>query len=144
MKSQTNHDWYHLNGNWNEWQRLEWKFRIPKGFQPTTKFCHLHQLKAQEGNNGAPLITISTRCDEDGGNKRVQVIHTGDTRTSGKGVIIDNLPLADFEDEWIQVETEMHYTHHGTFCIKLTRISDGKVLADQSFADVEGGDEYPE
>ena len=137
MKSQTNHDWYHLNGNWNEWQRLEWKFRIPKGFQPTTKFCHLHQLKAQEGNNGAPLITISTRCDEDGGNKRVQVIHTGDTRTSGKGVIIDNLPLADFEDEWIQVETEMHYTHHGTFRIKLTRISDGKVLADQSFADVD-------
>mgnify|MGYP000786168532 FL=1 len=31
----------------------------------------------------------------------------------------------------------MHYTHHGTFCIKLTRISDGKVLADQSFADVD-------
>ena len=65
------------------------------------------------------------------------MIHTGDTRTSGKGVIIDNLPLADFEDEWIQVETEMHYTHHGTFRIKLTRISDGKVLADQSFADVD-------
>ena len=137
MKSQTNRNWHHLNGNWNEWQRLEWKFRIPKGFQPTTKFCHLHQLKAQEGNNGAPLITISTRCDENGDNKRVQVIHTGDTRTSGKGVLIDDLPLSDFEDEWIQVETEMHYTHHGTFRIKLTRISDGKVLADQSFSDVD-------
>lgn len=137
MKSQTNRNWHHLNGNWNEWQRLEWKFRIPKGFRPTPKFCHIHQLKAQEGNNGAPLITISTRSDEDGSNRRVQVIHTGDTRTSGKGVLIDNLPLSDFEDEWIQVVTEMHYTHHGTFRIKLTRIRDGKVLADQSFEDVD-------
>ncbi len=137
MKSQTNYNWRKLNGNWNEWQRLEWKFRIPKGFRPSTSFCHLHQLKAQEGNNGAPLITISTRSNSDGSNKRVQVIHTGDNRQSSKGVLIDNLPLSDFEDEWIQVETEMHYTHHGTFRIKLTRISDGKVLVNQSFSDVD-------
>lgn len=137
MKSQTNYNWRKLNGNWNEWQRLEWKFRIPKGFRPSTSFCHLHQLKAQEGNNGAPLITISTRSNSDGSNKRVQVIHTGDNRQSSKGVLIDNLPLSDFEDEWIQVETEMHYTHHGTFRIKLTRISDGKVLINQSFSDVD-------
>ena len=137
MKSQTNAEWHKLNGNWNEWQRLEWKFRIPKGFQPSTSFCHLHQLKAQEGNNGAPLITISTRSDGKGGDKRVQVIHTGDNRESSRGVLIDNLPLIDFEDEWIQVETEMHYTHHGTFCIKLIRISDGKVLVNQSFNDID-------
>ena len=137
MKTQTNRDWLHLNGNWDEWQRLEWKFRIPKGFQPSPKFCHIHQLKAQEGNNGAPLITISTRSDADGGNKRVQVIHSGDRRESTKGVLIDNLPLSDFEDEWIQVQTEMHYTHNGTFRIKMTRMSDGKVLADASFDDVD-------
>lgn len=137
MKTQTNRDCLHLNGNWDEWQRLEWKFRIPKGFQPSTRFCHIHQLKAQEGNNGAPLITISTRSDEDGGNKRVQVIHTGDTRQSTKGVLIDNLPLSDFEDEWVQVQTEMHYTHNGTFRIRMTRIRDGKLLADASFDDVD-------
>lgn len=137
MKSQTNYNWHKLNGNWNEWQRLKWKFRIPKDFRPSTSFCHLHQLKAQEGNNGAPLITISTRCDKDGSNKRVQIIHTGDNKKSSKGIIIDNLPLSDFEDEWIQAETEMHYTHHGIFRIKLTRISDGKVLVDQSFSDID-------
>lgn len=137
MKSQTNYNWHKLNGNWNEWQRLEWKFRISKDFRPSTSFCHLHQLKAQEGNNGAPLITISTRCDKDGNNKRVQIIHTGDNKKSSKGVIIDNLPLSDFEEEWIQVETEMHYTHHGVFRIKLTRISDGKILVNQSFSDID-------
>ncbi len=137
MKTQTSASWHHLNGNWDEWQRLEWKFCLPKGFQPTPRFCHIHQLKAQEGNNGAPLITISTRCDDDGANKRIQVIHTGDRNESSKGVLIDNLPLSDFEDEWIQVETEMHYTHHGTFHIKMTRMSDGKVLSDATFDDVD-------
>lgn len=137
MKTQTSRDWLHLNGNWNEWQRLEWKFRLPKGFQPSPRFCHIHQLKAQEGNNGAPLITISTRCDDDGSNKRVQVIHTGDKRESTKGILIDNIPLSDFEDEWIQVETEMHFTHNGTFRVKMTRISDGKVLAEATFNDVD-------
>lgn len=137
MKTQTNYEWRKLNGNWNEWQRLKWKFRIPKGFRPSTNFCHLHQLKAQEGNNGAPLITISTRCDADGGNRRLQVIHTGDVRSSSKGILVDNLPITDFEDEWVQVETVMQYTHHGTFRIKMTRIRDGKVLVDRSFSDVD-------
>lgn len=137
MKSRTSGEWYKLNGNWGEWQRLEWKFRIPKGFRPSKSFCHIHQLKAQEGNKGAPLITISTRSNDDGSNRRVQVIHTGDTQQTSKGVIVDNLPLSDFEDEWVQVTTEMHYTHHGTFRIKLVRISDSKVLADRSFSDVD-------
>jgi hypothetical protein len=137
MKSQTTPTWYKMNGNWDEWQRLAWKFRIPKGFRPSTSFCHIHQLKAQEGNNGSPLITITPRCNSDGSNRRVQVIHTGDVKSSSKGTIIDNLPLSDFEDQWVQVETEMHYTHHGTFKIKMTRISDGKVLTNKSFSDID-------
>lgn len=137
MKSQTTTEWYKMNGNWDERQALEWKFFIPEGFRPSSKFCHLHQLKAQEGNNGSPLITITARSDEDGSNRRIQVIHTGDTRSTTKGVLIDNLSLSDFENQWIQVRTEMHYTHDGTFKIILTRISDGKVLADQTFSGVD-------
>ncbi|WP_221659675.1 hypothetical protein [Bacteroides salyersiae] len=137
MKSQTIPAWHKLNGHWEGWQRLEWKFKIPKGFQPSTSFCHIHQLKSQEGNNGAPLITITPRCDADGSNRRMQVIHTGDNRTSSKGVLIDHIPLQEFENEWVQVETEMYYTHHGIFRIKITRISDGKVLMNQSFDDID-------
>lgn len=137
MKSQTSAAWHKLNGNWNEKQRLEWKFRIPVGFRPSPNFCHIHQLKAQEGNNGAPLITVSTRCDAKGGRRRVQVIHTGDTSATSKGTIVDNLPLSDFEGEWVQVATEMHYIHHGSFSIKMVRLRDNKVLADYSFADID-------
>ncbi len=137
MKSQTSSAWYKLNGNWDEWQKLEWKFRIPKGYQPSTSFCHIHQLKAQEGNNSSPVITITLRSNSNGSNRRVQVIHTGDNSSTTKGTIIDNLPLEDFEDQWIQVTTQMHYTHSGTFKIKMERISDGKVLVEKSFTDID-------
>lgn len=137
MKSQTAKQWQHLNGNLGERQILKWKFKLPKGFRPSTKFCHIHQLKAQEGNNGAPIITISTRCNSDASNRRIQVIHTGDTRESSKGVIIDNLPLSDFEDQWIEVTTEMHYKHNGTFKIKMRRISDKKILCDKKIENID-------
>lgn len=136
MKTQTTPPWYKLNGNWDEWQQLKWKFKIPKDFRPSGSFTHLHQLKAQEGNNGSPVITITARSNGNGSNRRIQIIHNGDTGETTKGNIIDNLPLEDFEDEWIQVETEMHYTHHGSFHITLTRLSDGKTLVQRSFDDI--------
>jgi hypothetical protein len=133
MKSITNNSstWAPVQGNWDEWQILEWKFKLPTGFQPTANFCHIHQLKAQDGpNNGSPCITITPRANSSGGNKRVQIIHSVDGASTGKGTIVDNVPLSDFEDEWVQVREEVHYTHDGYYSIKITRISDGKVLMD--------------
>ena len=36
MKTQTSAAWYKLNGNWGESQILQWKFKIPKGYRPST------------------------------------------------------------------------------------------------------------
>ena len=117
------------------WQVLEWKFKLPEGFQPTTSFCHIHQLKAQDGRyNGSPVITITARANSNGTNRRMQIIHSVDGAETGKGTIVDNVPLEDFEGEWVQVREEMRYTHHGYYSCKITRVSDGKVLID--FADV--------
>jgi hypothetical protein len=68
MKSITNNStWAKVQGNWDEWQILEWKFKIPIGLQPTASFFHIHQLKAQDGpNNGAPTITITPRASSSG------------------------------------------------------------------------------
>lgn len=139
MKSITeNSTWAKVQGNWDEWQVLEWKFKLPQGFQPTTSFCHIHQLKAQDGpNNGAPVITITPRSNTDGTNKRIQIIHSIDGATTGKGTIVDNIPLSDFENEWVQMREEMHYTHQGSYSCKITRISDGKVLLDFKDANID-------
>src|SRR5262245_2719448 len=132
MKSRTdNSTWAKVQGNWDEWQMLEWKFKLPKGFQPTSNFCHIHQLKAQDGpNNGSPCITITPRANSSGSNKRIQIIHSVDGANTDKGTIVDNIPLSEFEDEWVQVREEVHYTHNGFYSVKITRISDGKVLID--------------
>lgn len=127
MKSRTGDGRYEVNGNWEEEQKLEWLFKIPVGFRPTTSFTHIHQLKAQEGNNGSPLITITPRANSDGSNKRIQIIHTGDTSDTNLGTLIE-VPMSDFEGEWVKVTEEVYYSHKGTYSIVITRISDGKVL----------------
>jgi hypothetical protein len=133
MKSITNNStWAKVQGNFDEWQILEWKFKLPTGLQPTGNFFHIHQLKAQDGPNaGAPLITITPRANgSTGSNKRIQIIHSIDGATTDKGTVVDNIPLSDFENEWVQVREEAHYTHNGYYSLKITRISDGKVLLD--------------
>jgi len=130
MKSATNNTtWAKVQGNYDEWQILEWKFKLPVGFQPTSAFCHIHQLKAQDGpNNGSALITITPRAASNGTNKRIQIIHSVDGGTGvGKGTVRE-VPMADFEGEWVQVREEVHYTHTGSYSCQITRISDGKVL----------------
>jgi hypothetical protein len=132
MKSITNNTtWAKVQGNWDEWQILEWKFKIPAGFQPTNNFTHIHQLKAQDGpNNGSPVITITPRANSNGSNRRIQIIHSVDGASTGKGTIVDNIPLSAFEDQWVQVREEVHYEHDGSYACKITRISDGAVLID--------------
>jgi hypothetical protein len=132
MKSITNNTtWAKVQGNWDEWQILEWKFKLPAGFQPTQNFCHIHQLKAQDGpNNGSPVITITPRANSDGTNKRMQIIHSVDGVSTGKGTVVNDIPLSAFENEWVQVHEEMHYTHNGYYSCRITRISDGQILID--------------
>ena len=132
MKSITNNStWAKVQGNWDEWQILEWQFKLPTGFQPTQNFGHIHQIKAQDGPNiSSPVITITPRSNSSGSNKRMQIIHSVDGANTGKGTVVDNIPLSDFEDEWVQVREEVHYTHDGYYSVKITRISDGKVLID--------------
>ena len=139
MKSITNNTtWAKVQGNWNEWQILEWKFKLPAGFQPTQNFCHIHQLKAQDGpNNGSPVITITPRANSDGSNRRMQIIHSVDGASTGKGTVVNDIPLSAFEDEWVQVREEMHYTHNGYYSCKITRIRDGQVLIDYTDGNID-------
>ncbi|MBD5301158.1 MAG: hypothetical protein K2G00_02205 [Duncaniella sp.] len=139
MKSRTSGSGYpEVNGNYDEWQRLEWKFKIPKGFQPSTAFTHIHQLKAANGtDNGSPLITISLRANPDGSNRRVQVIHTARAGGESRGTFVDNVPMGDFEDEWVQVCTEAHICRHGYYHITITRLSDDKLLLDKEMDDID-------
>lgn len=129
-KTQSNNtSWAKIQGNYDEWQVLEFKFKLPIGFQPTSNFGHIHQIKAVDGtNNGSPIITLSPRSNSSGGDKRMQIIHSVDGGGTALGTFVDNIPLSDFEGEWVQVREEIHYTHSGFYACKITRIRDNKVL----------------
>ena len=108
MKSITNNStWAKVQGNWDEWQILEWKFKLPAGFQPTQNFVTSTRSRRRTARTTAdPVITITPRAASSGSNRRIQIIHSVDGANTGKGTIVDNIPLSDFENEWVQVREE--------------------------------------
>ncbi len=46
-----------LKGTLGETITYQWKFKLPKGFQPSTNFTHLHQIKAVGGTQDIPIWT---------------------------------------------------------------------------------------
>ncbi|MDR3218719.1 MAG: hypothetical protein LBU22_07020 [Dysgonamonadaceae bacterium] len=136
MKSKTGNGNGIVNGNYGEWQIIEWKFKIPKGYQPSSSFCHIHQLKAQEGANGAPLITLSLRSsNRSQTDRRLQVIHSQEGELNGAqggwGTVMESdrsLFASQVEDQWLQVQEEMHYTREGYYRIKITNMATGTVV----------------
>ncbi|MCC8174106.1 MAG: polysaccharide lyase [Odoribacter sp.] len=134
MKSRSeNSTWAKVQGNYDEWQRLEWKFKLSADFKPSAQFCHIHQLKAHDGKfNASPLITITPRSNADGSNQRMQIIHRAENGGKTQGILVDDIPLSLFLDEWIEVQAEMHYSHEGYYRCKMIRVRDGKILVDYS------------
>lgn len=45
-----------LKGTLGETVTYKWKFKLPKGFQPSISFTHLHQIKAVGGSQNLPNI----------------------------------------------------------------------------------------
>lgn len=139
MKSVTNSNaWNKMNGNYGEWQVLEWKMKIPVGFQPSPQFTHLHQLKGVEGTNiGSPVLTLSVRANSNGSARRFEINHVGRSNATTKGRIVDNVPLENFEGEWVQVQEEVHYNLHGYYRIIIMRLSDGAILMEHEDTDID-------
>ena len=50
-----------LKGTLGENIIYKWKFKIPIGFQPSSNFTHLHQIKAVDGDDSSPLFTLTPR-----------------------------------------------------------------------------------
>jgi hypothetical protein len=50
-----------LIGTTGETVTYKWYFRVPTGYQPSTTFTHLHQIKPVDGDDGDPLFTLTPR-----------------------------------------------------------------------------------
>jgi hypothetical protein len=106
-----------------ETHTYEWKFKLDAAFQPSSSFCHIHQIKAQGGSDDdAPLITLTPRA---GSPEQLQVIHVP---SGGGGGEIAHTNLSAFKGTWVEAVERITYGESGTYQLTLTRVRDGAVL----------------
>jgi len=117
-----------LKGHLGDTVVYRWKFKLDAGFQPTSSFTHIHQVKAGDGNDDAPTITITPRA---GNPEKLEIIHNGNsTGTSlGKVKIVD---LASFKGIWVEVTEKLIYKTAGSYEVSIRRVSDGIELLSYS------------
>ncbi|MDD2798604.1 MAG: DNRLRE domain-containing protein [Bacteroidales bacterium] len=105
-----------LKGTRHETIVYKWKFKIPTGYQPSSNFTHLHQIKAVGGDEADPIFTLTARK---GNPNRLELIHNNTNK-----VAIANLSL--FENTWVEAtEIIMVDSLHGSYSIDIKKVSDG-------------------
>ena len=121
-----------LKGTIGETVTYQWKFKLQNGFQPSSSFTHIHQIKAVGGDDSSlPLFTLTPRK---GSPNKLELIYVKD-QFSGidKKAIVD---LSDFEGEWVDVVEKIKVGEHGFYSIIIKSVSDGSVLLSYNNSDI--------
>jgi len=113
-----------LKGFLNDTVTHHWKFKLDSGFLPSPSFTHIHQIKAGDGDDGAPIITLTPRF---GHPDKMQVIHTGSGSATSLGTVLQ-VDLAPFKGVWVEAEEHIIYKTAGTYSLTIRRIGDDSVL----------------
>jgi len=97
----------------------KWRFRLPAGFQPSSGFTHIHQIKAVGGDDGMPLITITVRKASP---NRIELIHNNVTK-----LITADLSL--FTGNWVEATERIKVDSvHGTYSLTIKNVSTGVTI----------------
>jgi hypothetical protein len=101
----------------------KWKFRLDEGFQPSSSFTHIHQIKAVGGDDGDPIFTLTPRKASP---NRLELIHNNKTKVR----IID---LSLLLGVWVEC-TETIYIHptSGNYSMTIQNIESGDTILDYS------------
>jgi hypothetical protein len=77
-----------------------WKFKLPSNFSSSSKFTHIHQIKAVGGSEDAmPLITLTTRA---GSPDNLELRYSETTSQ----ITLKKVDLTPFKGQWVEaVET---------------------------------------
>ena len=114
-------------GNIGETMTFKWKFKLPTGFQPSTNFTHIHQIKAVGGDESSPLFTLTPRLSTP---NQLQLIYVADSSTSSAYLATLNLSL--FINTWVDVTEVVKVGDTGTYSILIKKVSDGSTLLSYS------------
>ena len=107
-----------LKGTLGETVTYNWKFKLPKGFQPSGSFTHLHQIKAVGGDQDLPIFTITARKSKI---NQIIVIHNNETT-------IASANLSEFEGVWVEITEKIKIGANGTYSISIKKVKNGQEL----------------
>lgn len=121
----------YLLGTLGETVEYKWSFKIPIGFQPSSSFTHIHQLKSVGGissEESIPMITLTIYKKSSGDRLELRYAATDDQEN------IAQVLLSELVDNWVEVtETIIYgYEGEGSYAITITDISNGSVLLNYS------------
>lgn len=117
-----------LKGNIGETIEYKWKFRVPVGFQPSSSFSHLHQIKAVGGDDADPIFTLTARK---GSPNKMELNYYVSSVLSSEKLTSVNLSL--FEGTWVQVTERIKVdTSNGTYSIVIKNIATGATILSYS------------
>ena len=116
-----------LKGTLGETITYQWKFKLPKGFHPSTNFTHLHQIKAVGGTQDMPIFTLSAKK---AAVNQFNVVHNNTT-------IVASMDLSQLEGVWVEITEVIRVGANGTYSIAIKRIKDGKELLSYSNPNLE-------
>ena len=116
-----------LKGTLGENIIYKWRFKIAVGFQPSTNFTHIHQIKAVDGDDSSPIFTLTPRF---GTPNKLELIYVANSTSGTDKVSIVN--LLPFEGNWIDAEETINVGSSGSYSITLKKHSDGTVLMSYS------------
>ncbi|NJN78782.1 MAG: T9SS type A sorting domain-containing protein [Saprospiraceae bacterium] len=102
----------------------KWKFKLDSGFQPSSSFTHIHQIKAVGGSEqDMPLITLTPRK---GNPDKMQLRYAAALSQS----TIHEVNLVDFKGVWVEAKETIIYneTGLGAYEIVMTKVAGGDTL----------------
>ena len=106
---------------------FRWKFKLDANFIGGSSFCHIFQIKAVDGDAGAPIITITPRASI------LEIIHDGGDEAGSVDLgRLTSVSLAPFKGVWVEGYIKYTSSDNGSFEITLKRVSDGATLLSYS------------
>ena len=111
-----------LLGRENERVTYRWKFKLDEGFQSSSKFTHIHQLKSVGGNyESMPMYTLTTRKSSP---DRLELRY-GEIDSQ---ITLIQTDLAPFINRWLSVTQTIEYGINGFYQIEISDVNTEEIL----------------
>ncbi|WP_141675579.1 heparin lyase I family protein [Formosa haliotis] len=111
-----------LKGTEDETVVYKWKFKLDEGFQSSSNFTHIHQLKSVGGDlESMPIYTLTTRKSNP---DRLELRYA----ETDKQITLAQTPLAPLTGVWLDVTETITYSTSGNYKIEIKNVNDDTVL----------------